>query len=54
MLMKFYFHIVTRSLYLESVVDVEGTITAAPEKIKACSQQDVELHVTKVNKRKAF
>ena len=36
------------SLYLESVVDVEGVITAAPEKITGCSQQDVELHVTKV------
>lgn len=38
------------SLYLESVVDVEGVVTAAPEKIKGCSQQDVELHVTKVTK----
>lgn len=35
-------------LYLESVVDVEGVVTAAPEKITGCSQQDVELHVTKI------
>lgn len=38
------------SLYLESVVDVVGVVTRAPEKITGCSQQDVELHVTKVIK----
>ena len=37
------------SLYLESIVDVEGVVSAAPEKITGCSQQDVELQVTKVN-----
>ena len=36
------------SLYLESVVDVTGVISAAPEKITGCSQQDVEIQVTKV------
>ena len=38
-------------MYLESVVDVEGCVSAAPEKITGCSQQDVELKVTKVTER---
>jgi len=37
------------SLYLESIVDVEGVVSAAPEKITGCTQQDVELQVTKVS-----
>ena len=36
------------SLYLESVVDVEAVVAVSPEKITGCSQQDVELKVTKV------
>ncbi len=46
------------SLYLESIVDVEGVISDAPEKITGCTQQDVEIQVSKVqilycnNKRK--
>jgi aspartyl/asparaginyl-tRNA synthetase len=36
------------SLHLESVVDVEGKVTAAPEKITGCTQQEVELQVAKV------
>jgi nondiscriminating aspartyl-tRNA synthetase len=35
-------------LHLESVVDVEGKVTAAPEKITGCTQQEVELQVAKV------
>lgn len=37
------------SLYLESIVDVEGKLTAAPEKITGCTQQDVELQLCKVS-----
>ena len=37
------------SLYLESMVDVEGVVSAAPEKITGCTQQDVEVKVTKVS-----
>ena len=37
------------SLYLESMVDVEGIVSAAPEKIKGCTQQDVEIQVSKVD-----
>ena len=29
-------------------MDVEGVVTAAPEKITGCTQQDVEIQVTKV------
>ena len=36
------------SLHLESIVDLEGKVTAAPEKITGCTQQDVELQVCKV------
>ena len=36
------------SIYKESIVDLEGTVSAAPEKITGCSQQDVELVVNKV------
>ena len=36
------------SIYKESIVDVEGLVSAAPETITGCSQQDVELAVTKV------
>ena len=32
-------------------MDVEGCVSAAPEKITGCSQQDVELKVTKVTER---
>ena len=32
-------------------MDVEGCVSAAPEKITVCSQQDVELKVTKVTER---
>jgi aspartyl-tRNA synthetase len=35
-------------IYKESIVDVEGVISAAPERITGCSQQDVELAVTKI------
>ncbi|XP_064396558.1 aspartate--tRNA ligase, cytoplasmic-like [Halichondria panicea] len=35
-------------LNLESVLDLEGELTAAPEPITGCSQQDVELKVTKL------
>ncbi len=38
------------SLNLESVLDLEGELTAAPEPITGCSQQDVELKVTKVRR----
>ena len=36
------------SVYKESIVDVEGLVSAAPEKITSCSQQDVEIVITKV------
>lgn len=36
------------SLYLESIVDIEGVVSTAPEKITGCTQQDVEIQVTKV------
>lgn len=36
------------SIYKESIVDLEGIVSAAPEKITGCSQQDVELVVNKV------
>ena len=36
------------SLYKESIVDVEGTVSAAPEKITSCSQEDVEIAISKV------
>jgi len=36
------------SLSRESIVDVEGTLSAAPEKVIKCSQQEVEIIVTKV------
>lgn len=39
------------SLYLESIVDVVGVVSAAPEKITGCTQQDVEVQVTKVRVR---
>ena len=29
-------------------MDVEGVVTGAPEKITGCTQQDVEIHVSKV------
>ena len=29
-------------------MDVEGTVTAAPEKITGCTQQDVEVQLSKV------
>lgn len=32
----------------ESIIDVEGTVSAAPDKITGCSQQDVEIAVTKL------
>lgn len=35
-------------LHLESVVDVTGVISAAPEKITGCTQQDIEIQVTKI------
>ncbi|XP_065882326.1 aspartate--tRNA ligase, cytoplasmic-like [Dysidea avara] len=37
----------TEDLSRESIVDVEGTLSAAPEKVVSCSQQDVEIAVTK-------
>ena len=37
------------SLHLESIVDVQGVVTASPEAITSCSQQDVELKVTTVS-----
>ena len=40
------------SLYLESIVDVEGVVSAAPEKITGCTQQDVEIQVSKVRNKK--
>ena len=36
------------SLYLESIVDLEGKVTVAPEKITGYTQQDVEVQVCKV------
>ncbi|XP_003384922.2 PREDICTED: aspartate--tRNA ligase, cytoplasmic-like [Amphimedon queenslandica] len=36
------------NVYKESIVDLEGTVSAAPEKITGCSQQDVELVVNKL------
>ena len=36
------------SLSKESIIDVEGMLSTAPEKIVGCSQQDVEIIVTKV------
>ena len=36
------------SLSRESIVDVEGTLSATPEKVIRCSQQEVEIIVTKV------
>ena len=32
-------------------MDVEGCVSAAPEQITGCSQQDVELKVTKVKEK---
>ena len=32
----------------ESIVDVEAVVKKVSEKIEACTQQDVELHVTQV------
>lgn len=46
---NFFFFFFNFSLYLESIVDVEGVISAAPEKITGCTQQDVEIQVTKVS-----
>ena len=36
------------SLHLESIVDLEGKVTAAPEKITGCTQQDVEIQLCQV------
>ena len=36
------------SLSKESIIDVEGMLSTAPEKVLGCSQQDVEIIVTKV------
>ena len=38
----------TISINKESVVDIEGVVKTVANKIEACSQQDVELHVNKV------
>lgn len=35
-------------LHLESIVDLEGVLTSAPEPITGCSQQDVEVKATKL------
>ena len=40
--------LVLNSIHLESIVDVEGTISCTTERIQGCSQQNVELRVTKV------
>ena len=40
---KFYF-----SINKESLVDIEGVVTATPQKITGCTQDDVELDVMKV------
>lgn len=40
------------SISKESILDVEGFIRASPQKIESCSQQNVEMHVTKVTSLK--
>lgn len=37
------------SITKESIVDVEGVVRKAHQKIGGCTQQDVELHVQRVN-----
>ena len=41
-------HVVPFSISKESIVDIEGTVQAAEQKIQSCSQSDVEIVVTKV------
>lgn len=41
-------HFVLFSISKESIVDIEGTVQAAEQKIQSCSQSDVEIVVTKV------
>ncbi len=36
------------SINKESIIDIEGVVSASPEDIKSCSQQDVEITITKV------
>jgi len=45
----FEYNLLCSSLYLESMVDIEGVVSVAPEKITGCSQQDVEIQVSKVS-----
>ena len=33
----------------ESIIDVEGYVRTVSQKVEACSQQDVELHVEQVS-----
>ena len=37
------------SIPKESIVDVEGVIVAVDQKVTSTSQQDVELHIEKVD-----
>ena len=36
------------SIPKESIVDVEGNVSAVPQKIESCTQQDVEVQIEKV------
>ena len=36
------------SLNKESLLDITGIVTAAPQKVTGCTQEDVELSVLKV------
>ena len=41
----FIFHF---SIPKESIVDVQAVVKKSPEKIEACSQKDVELHIKQI------
>ena len=43
------FKFVCRSVTKESIVDVTGVVTKTAEKVKGCSQKDVELQVKTVS-----
>ena len=45
----FFFFFFSCSIHKESIVDIEGLVSAAPEKITGCTQQDVEISLTKVS-----
>ena len=42
-------HICIFRINKESIIDVEGYVRTVSQKVEACSQQDVELHVEQVD-----